>query len=84
MLLFHHTANEMRHFTCELNVNYVFFSVLDEVSVDVKGLATVAVVDCSSKEGKKICKKMKVSFFVKYYIPRYSFHLAFTFCFLKG
>jgi len=35
--------------------------VLNDVSVEVKGIATVLSVDCESKEGKKLCKKLKVS-----------------------
>jgi len=35
--------------------------VLGEVSQEVKGLATLLSVDCESKEGKKLCKKLKVS-----------------------
>jgi protein disulfide-isomerase-like protein len=35
--------------------------VLGEVSTEVKGLATCLSVDCESKEGKKLCKKMKVT-----------------------
>jgi len=44
--------------------------VLGEVSSEVKGLATCLTVDCESKEGKKLCKKMKVtttSFLLKHY-----------------
>jgi len=35
--------------------------MLGEVSIEVKGLATVLTIDCSDKEGKKLCKKLKVS-----------------------
>lgn len=35
--------------------------LLGEVSLEVKGLATVLSVDCEAKEGKKLCKKLKVS-----------------------
>jgi len=45
-------------------------SLLDEVSIEVKGLATIATIDCSSKEGKKTCKKMKVDA-EKYVIKHY-------------
>jgi len=45
--------------------------LIDEVSVEVKGLATVVSVDCNDKEGKKLCKKLKVSsddsFVIKHY-----------------
>jgi len=34
---------------------------LNEVSVEVKGLATIAAVGCGDKDGKKLCKKMKAS-----------------------
>ena len=34
---------------------------LDEVSVEVKGLATILTVDCNDKDGKKLCKKLKIS-----------------------
>ena len=36
------------------------FSKLAEVSLEVKGLATIVRVNCKDKEGKKLCKKMKV------------------------
>jgi len=35
--------------------------VLGDVSLEVKGLATVLTVDCTDKEGKKLCKKLKVT-----------------------
>jgi protein disulfide isomerase family A protein 5 len=35
--------------------------VLGEVSAEVKGLATCLALDCQTKEGKKLCKKLKVS-----------------------
>jgi len=41
-----------------------------DVSIEVKGVATVLTVDCESKEGKKLCKKLKVStssFIIKHY-----------------
>jgi len=44
--------------------------VLGEVSTEVKGLATCLTVDCESKEGKKLCKKLKVttnSYVLKHY-----------------
>ena len=34
---------------------------LDEVSLEVKGLATIISVDCNDKDGKKLCKKLKIS-----------------------
>ena len=34
--------------------------VMEEASIEVKGLATLLTVDCSSKEGRKLCKKLKV------------------------
>ena len=34
---------------------------LDEVSVEVKGLATIISVDCNDKDGKKLCKKLKIA-----------------------
>ena len=44
---------------------------LDEVSVEVKGLATIISVDCSDKDGKKLCKKLKIAndpaFVIKHY-----------------
>ena len=36
--------------------------LLAEVSEKVKGFGTVAAVDCNDKEGKKLCKKLKISF----------------------
>ena len=45
--------------------------VLEEAAQEVKGLATLVTVDCASKEGKKLCKKLKVeakdSFVLKHY-----------------
>ena len=41
-----------------------------EVSSEVKGLATCLAIDCETKEGKKLCKKLKVttsSFVLKHY-----------------
>ena len=35
-------------------------SMLTEVSEKIKGLGTIASVDCGDKEGKKLCKKLKV------------------------
>ena len=35
-------------------------TLLAEVSEKVKGLGTIAAVDCGDKEGKKLCKKLKV------------------------
>ena len=44
---------------------------LDEVSVEVKGLATIISVDCNDKDGKKLCKKLKIAndpaFVIKHY-----------------
>ena len=40
------------------------------MSVEVKGLATCLAIDCETKEGKKLCKKLKVStsnFVLKHY-----------------
>ena len=31
--------------------------VLENVSLEVKGLTIVLTVDCNDKEGKKLCKK---------------------------
>ena len=45
--------------------------LLDEVSVEVKGLATVISVDCSDKDGKKLCKKLKVPTDKNYVIKHY-------------
>jgi len=45
-------------------------TILGEVSVEVKGLATCLAIDCETKEGKKLCKKLKVStsnFVLKHY-----------------
>jgi protein disulfide isomerase family A protein 5 len=44
--------------------------VMEEASLEVKGLATLLTVDCSSKEGRKLCKKLKVEtekYVVKHY-----------------
>ena len=44
--------------------------VVEEVSVEVKGLATCLALECNSKEGKKLCKKLKVttsSYLLKHY-----------------
>ena len=35
--------------------------LLGEASIEVKGLATILAVNCGDREGKKLCKKMKVS-----------------------
>ena len=44
---------------------------LDEVSVEVKGLAAIISVDCNDKDGKKLCKKLKIAndpaFVIKHY-----------------
>ena len=45
--------------------------LLDEVSVDVKGLATVLSVDCADKDGKKLCKKLKISSDKHYVLKHY-------------
>ena len=45
--------------------------LLDDVSVEVKGLATVITVDCSDKDGKKLCKKLKISDDVNHVIKHY-------------
>ena len=40
------------------------------MSSEVKGLATCLAIDCETKEGKKLCKKLKVatsSFALKHY-----------------
>ena len=40
------------------------------MSSEVKGLATCLAIDCETKEGKKLCKKLKVttsSFVLKHY-----------------
>ena len=37
------------------------FGLLNEVSEKVKGFGTVASVDCNDKEGKKLCKKLKIT-----------------------
>jgi len=45
-------------------------NVLGEVSGEVKGLATCLTIDCDTKEGKKLCKKLKVttsSYVLKHY-----------------
>ena len=44
---------------------------MDEVSVEVKGLATVVTVDCSDKDGRKLCKKLKISDNTNYVIKHY-------------
>jgi protein disulfide isomerase family A protein 5 len=35
-------------------------TLLSEVSEKIKGLGTIASVDCGDKEGRKLCKKMKI------------------------
>ena len=35
--------------------------ILGDASIEVKGLATILTVNCGDKDGKKLCKKMKVS-----------------------
>ena len=45
--------------------------ILDEVSVEVKGLATILSIDCSDKDGKKLCKKLKVPGDPVYVIKHY-------------
>ena len=45
--------------------------LLDDVSVDVKGLATVLSVDCSDKDGKKLCKKLKIPSDKNYVLKHY-------------
>jgi len=36
-------------------------NVLAEASVESKGIATCLTIDCQTKEGKKLCKKLKVN-----------------------
>ena len=45
--------------------------LLDEVSIDVKGLATILSVDCSDKDGKKLCKKLKIPSDKNYVLKHY-------------
>lgn len=45
--------------------------VMEEASVEVKGLATLLTVDCACKEGKKLCKKLKVEAKDSYVLKHY-------------
>ncbi|EGD79294.1 hypothetical protein PTSG_09710 [Salpingoeca rosetta] len=45
--------------------------VLDDVADEIVGVGTVAIVDCSTSEGKKTCRKMKMKpspFVLKHYL----------------
>ena len=63
--------NVLSLYTNNLKKSGDVIKLLDEVSVEVKGLATVISVDCSDKDGKKLCKKLKVPTDKNYVIKHY-------------
>ena len=48
-------------FINDVNQSSDMVKVLGDVSLKVKGLATVLTVDCNDKESKKLCKKLRVA-----------------------
>ena len=58
-------------FTSEAKRAAEITRILTEVSAEAKGIATLLTVDCSDKEGKKLCKKLKVSQSASYSIKHY-------------
>jgi len=64
-------TNVLVLFTLDTKGSAEAAGVVAEVSAEVKGLATCLSVDCQTKEGKKLCKKLKAasttSFALKHY-----------------
>ena len=63
-------TNVMVLFVADLKKSVEVSSVLVEASSEVRGLATCLTIDCVTKEGRKLCKKLKVaadSFVLKHY-----------------
>ena len=63
-------TNVLVLFTVDTKAAAEAAAVVAEVSAEVKGLATCLAIDCQTKEGKKLCKKLKVAsttFALKHY-----------------
>nr|CAB3264752.1 protein disulfide-isomerase A5 [Phallusia mammillata] len=54
-------TNVMVMFANDENAATKSFDVYGECATEMKGTATLAWVDCSTKEGKKLCKKQKAA-----------------------
>ena len=58
-------------FINDVNQSSDMVKVLGDVSLKVKGLATVLTVDCNDKESKKLCKKLRVTSGKSYSLKHY-------------